>query len=99
STIIEEPFLAYLPFRAGEEESLASRKPYLDHAIGFREITHVRITMPGTRTRSAALRAVEEIGCASFTSGDEQLIEVGFDNGQRGQSADFRPELPLIFHW
>jgi hypothetical protein len=35
----------------------------------------------------------------SFGSGDEHLAEVEFDGGAQGQSFDFRPMLPLRFHW
>jgi len=98
STVTEEPFLAYIPFRVGEEEYRARCKPFLDHTIGIREITGVRITSPESQSRSAAIRAAE-IDRVSFTAGAEHLIEIEFDSGKEGRTTDFRPTLPLVFHW
>ncbi|MCI0527280.1 MAG: hypothetical protein L0Y56_07535 [Nitrospira sp.] len=99
STSIDEPMLFYIPFNTRPDKAPAGRRQPLEHAAGFREITAVRITMPKAQPYSTALRAVENMGWASFTSGGEHLIEVYFDNEKQGKSADFRPELPLIFSW
>ncbi len=29
----------------------------------------------------------------------DDLVELGFDGESQGQRADFRPMLPLLFHW
>jgi hypothetical protein len=99
STIIEEPFLAYIPFRVGAEEYLAHLKPYLDHNAGFRDITSVIITTPEPKPISAAFDAAKNLGCVSFIGGDDHLTEVEFDSGEEGRTIDFRPDLPLVFHW
>ncbi len=68
-------------------------------SAGFREISDVRVTLPGGQAPSAPLRAVERLGIARFVSGRDHLMEVSFDGAQQGKIADFRPELPLVFHW
>jgi hypothetical protein len=96
---IDEPLLCYLPFNTRSDELPADRRPPLEHAAGLREVTAVRLTMPKPRPYSDALRAVEEMGWASCASGGEHLMEVCFDGERQGRIVDFRPALPLVFHW
>jgi hypothetical protein len=69
------------------------------HAAGVQEISAVRIGVPGTGPLSATLQAVEATGVATFPRGGEPRLELGFDGERRGGSADFRPDLPLVFRW
>jgi hypothetical protein len=34
-----------------------------------------------------------------FYLGEDHLAEFEFDHADQGRSADFRPALPLLFHW
>jgi hypothetical protein len=95
---LDEPMLFALPFgRRPDAYPLEQREP-IEHAIGVHEITGVRVTLVRGEA-PAPLQAAEQLGIASFIRGSEHLMELSFDRGVRGESADFRPELPLVLHW
>lgn len=94
-----EPLLFYMSFGRRSDDFPAERRQPLEHAAGFKEITGVRITLPGGRSSSKALQATERIGLASLGSGPSHLAEVTFDANKQGRLEDFRPELPLLFRW
>lgn len=48
---------------------------------------------------SPAARSAQGADLVSFGTGDEHLAGIEFDHGIQGQSADFRPILPLRFRW
>ena len=74
-----------------------AREP-LEHPLGLRELTHVRIAAPGG-AQSQAAKAVEALGIASYTVADEYLTELFFDRAATGGAADLRPALPLLLRW
>jgi glyoxalase-like protein len=94
-----EPLLFYMSFGRRSDNYPAERRQPLDHAAGFKEITGVRITLPGPPSPSEALQATERIGLVSFGSGSSHLAEVTFDTHKHEKLKDFRPELPLLFRW
>jgi hypothetical protein len=93
-----EPLVFLAATRRPDAEPAAVRQP-LRHATGFREVTAVRLHVPGAGSRSATLRAVEAAGIATFLRGPEHRLELGFDAERQGGAADFRPHLPLVFRW
>jgi hypothetical protein len=98
SASLTEPFLFHMTFGSRPDiYSLELRQP-LEHAVGFKEVTGLRITFPGLDI-SKALETVEEVGLAKFTLGEAHLAEVIFDQGKREEVTDFRPNLPLVFRW
>jgi hypothetical protein len=100
SGVVTEPLLCFLTFgRRPDSDEVSSPQP-LEHAAGFRAITRASVSRPLGGADLIALRAVEqECPRLSFVSGDEDLMELGFDEETEGQSADLRPILPLIMRW
>jgi hypothetical protein len=100
SAVVTEPLLCFLTFgRRPDSGEAPSRQP-LEHAAGLQAITRAHVSSPRCGADSSALRAVErECPCLSFVFGDEDLVELGFDEEAEGQSADLRPILPLIMRW
>jgi hypothetical protein len=92
-----EPRVFMATTRRPDAEPGPVRQP-LRHAAGVREVTAVRLRLPGAGARSATLRAVEAAGIATFARGRAQLLE-GFDGERQGRAADFRPHLPLRCRW
>lgn len=94
-TRLSEPELFYLglPRRRAD----APEQP-TEHPAPMREMTSVRISIPGPPTES--LRVIEATGLVSFVRSSEPLLEVGFGPapGNMGE-ADVRPELPLMLRW
>lgn len=98
-TAPSEPLLFAIPFGGRPDAFVEERRQPLAHPKGFLEITRLRITLPAGDPMSGAVRALHQAGAVSFVTGDEHLVEIELDRGSRGQSADFRPILPLRFHW
>jgi hypothetical protein len=95
-----EPFLGFLKFARRPDSYESSMRQPLEHAAGFRTITRARVSSPRNAAGSLALSHIEQdCPCLSFGRGDEELLEVGFDDETQTQSADFRPALPLIMRW
>ena len=95
-----EPLLFYIAFGRRAEAIEPPRRPPIDHAAGLRTITRLRVTGPPHEQASAELREAE-LACPwlSIAPGGDDVAEVGFDGEAAGHSHDFRPELPLVFHW
>jgi hypothetical protein len=94
-----EPMLFVTPFRHQPDSASFERREPIEHAIGVREITEVRVTLVGNGALTPPLHAAEHLGIATFVQDGEHLMELSFDKALRGESADFRPELPLVLHW
>lgn len=97
SDILAEPMLFYMAF--GRRPDRANAREPLAHAVGFQEITSLRIQCPPSTPPSDALRAVVEMDIVTMRTGTPILMEIGFDGETRGQSMDFRPDLPLVLCW
>ena len=91
---IDEPMWVYLNFvtRQHREEQFVS------HPNGIREITGVVFNTP-TTLRSEASRIIVDNGVISTRPGKEPLLEIEFDHRSQGRTRDFRPSLPLVFHF
>lgn len=91
---IDEPMWVYLSFvtRQHREEQ------FVGHPKGIREITGLVLNTP-TALRSEASRIIVKDGVISARPRDEPLLEIEFDHRRRGESRDFRPGLPFIFHF
>src|SRR5215467_4007938 len=91
---VEEPMWIHLSFmRRSQREGWFS-----EHPAGVREITGLTLItqMP---LRSLASRKVIESGILAVGVGATPLLEVEFDGGRRSDHMDFRPYLPLLFHF
>ena len=91
---IEEPMWFYLDFmrRSHREEH------FVEHPIGIREITQLTLTTP-VQLRSEAAAKIVESGILAAQIGPRPLLEIAFDNRRRNRQKDFRPQLPLVFHF
>lgn len=94
-----EPMIFCIPFGGRPDRYPPEKQPPLNHPIGFKEITALTLTLAPLATKSAALRAIEADGIISSINGSAPLAELFFDNAATGHIADFRPVLPLVFHW
>jgi hypothetical protein len=96
--VTREPLVFLAPTRRPDAEPRWASQP-LVHAAGVREVSAVRLGVPGAEPLSATLRAVEATGIATFPRGSEHRLELGFDGERQGGAMDFRPHLPLVFRW
>ena len=98
-TAASEPLVFATPYGGRPDAYHEERRQPLVHPKGVVEITGLRMTLPRGKPISGVVRAVQRAGVVSFESGNEHLAEIEFDHGSKGQSADFRPLLPLRFRW
>lgn len=94
-----EPMWFSLAFGRRPDAPAAGRGEPLFHPRGLREITAVDITRPSFQPLSAAARCLTELGLVRFRFGPDHLLELSFDDRGAGRRVDFRPDLPLVFHW
>jgi len=94
-----EPLLFVIPFGGRPDTFPADRRQPLEHACGFREITDLEMMIPNPEPLSSAVQFVHDTGLVKFRAGDEFRVDIEFDHGGQARSCDFRPHLPLCFHW
>lgn len=95
-TPMGEPGFFYLGFLRGHTRGVP--QPTM-HAIPATVVTSVRVWTPAQPPGSLAARAVEAAGLVAFHRSNEHLMELTFDLGDRGATADLRPDLPLVLRW
>lgn len=97
--ILTEPLLFYVPFAQRPDTYPRAKRPLMEHTSGLREITRVEFISPHSESLSRELQAVAKAELVRHSAGPEYLVELGFDGELKGRTADFRPALPLVFHW
>jgi len=69
-----------------------------EHRAGLRKLTLARIAGPQLPANSVTT-AMASLGAIGAAAGGEHLLELQFDHGVKRSRQDFRPGLPLLFHW
>lgn len=95
-TPLEEPEFLYLGFQ--RDRARQGVEP-TDHAIPARTITRVDVALPALHSRSATARALETKGLLNFVSADHYCVTLTLDSAASGNTADLRPDAPLILQW
>lgn len=96
AALLAEPLLFYLSSGRRPDCQSTDRRQIMQQSAGLRELTRIDLFTPHAGPLSPALAAVTQTSLVHIRPGDEYLLELGFDGETRGQSADFRPELPLV---
>ena len=71
----------------------------LGHGLGVRRITAIEVGMPGGSAPCAAARAIQDAGLVTFVDAARHVMTVTLDDARAGESADLRPDLPLVLRW
>jgi hypothetical protein len=89
---IDEPMWYYLSYlrRAHREQW------FIEHPIGIREITRLRLHSP-VPIRSRVSEILVEAGIVHIGMGSTYLLEIEFDHNRKKLRVDFRPDLPVVF--
>lgn len=95
---LAEPMWFILPFGIAPIDTPMERRQPLIHENGLQKVTKITITQP-TEIISKAAEYANTLNSFSIKQGSEHLLELTFDESEKGLSQDFRPTLPLIFHW
>lgn len=99
SESFREPLLVYIPLSRRPDRLPPDRRQPIDHPAVLKEITRLRLSLPGTGLYSDALTSVGQFEWVSIEKSEQHLIQISFDGETRGGSKDFRPDLPLVFRW
>jgi hypothetical protein len=94
-----EPMWFCLGFAQRPDALTPEARQPLDHPIGLREVSAVRVAVPGLGARSDAAAILSSLGLVELGDGPEPRLEMGFDGERAGRRADFRPALPLVLRW
>lgn len=97
-TPLTEPMWVHLPFARPQDQAPPERRQPMEHRLGIRLVTRVRLCGPVTAWSDAA-RRVREAGVLELETEPEHRLEIEWDGGQQGREADLRPELPLVLRW
>ena len=76
--------------------ALAAR---LRHPMGVHCLTRVRVVVTNTEGIPPHLRLLSDAGILSVQRGSRALVELTLDDGRRGGTKTFSPELPLVIHY
>ena len=97
--LLSEPMLFYFPLIRRPDSHSAPKIQVVEHAAGLSELTRVELISPDADSPSPAFEAVLRSGVVRRRRGAGHLVELGFDGELKGHVADFRPSLPVVFHW
>ena len=95
---LTEPMLFQTPFGRRPDQFPTEKRQPLKHSLGVRNITRVEVVGP-MGDLSPELQAIRNIPHVHFKVGSEYYVTLGFDQEQKGQCIDLRPDLPLIMKW
>jgi hypothetical protein len=71
----------------------------MQHPIGVKNITAVRLISPKEYRPIEALAYLQKQRVLTLDSGDAWAVELTFDKGAKGKRKDFRPDLPLLIRY
>jgi len=91
---VEEPMWVHMRFL----QRVQREHQFTEHPIGAREITGLTLISP-VSLRSDAAQKIVESGVLTSRTGSAHVLEIEFEGNRRKEQIDFRPHLPLIFHF
>ena len=94
-----QPMLVYAGFAQRPDKHPALSRESLQHRIGFTDMTRVELVGPYAEDLSVELELVADSDVITCRKAEHHWLELGFDGEKQGKRFDFRPGLPLIFHW
>lgn len=95
---LSEPMWFFLAQAVAPAQVAAAQRQPLQHALGVRRLSALRITVASTEAWSTAAQAASACTGITLQRGSAPLLELTFDRGRQGRSFDLRPALPLILH-
>lgn len=93
SVEVSEPLVFFMPWLSEQSRSSS------EHPNGVRRVSRLEIVLRDETLKSEILAALSLAGVASFRPGSAYFMDVELDEGESGQSLDFRPGIPLRLKW
>ncbi|MFQ3614633.1 MAG: VOC family protein [Cyanobacteriota bacterium] len=96
---LTEPMLFFLGFASRPDTYPPERAQPLQHPLGVKEVSRVRLSSPAAEDPSPELRSMLDLNLIEWQAGSTYHLELGFDGERLGKRLDFDPDLPLRFCW
>ncbi|QSJ16774.1 VOC family protein [Nostoc sp. UHCC 0702] len=96
---LSEPLIFISPSSQKPANYPLDKQRLLTHQVGFKEITGLRVILPGDKNFSLEVTKLIELGIVEFLHGDSYHLEIEFDRGKEGQLQYFQPTLPISLKW
>jgi glyoxalase-like protein len=93
------PALFVEPAALTDTTGQAARASKFHHPIGVHRITGIRLVSPKTYQPIDALTYLEKQHVVGVERGEQWLLELTFDGGEKKKSKDLRPDLPLVVRY
>ncbi len=94
-TGLEEPMWCWLEGGRAPLDAPPERRQPLEHTSGLGDLTGARLTSPAIK-KTSVTQAMANAGVIILEAGDDQLLELAFDDMRQGRMFDLRPDLPLV---
>ncbi|OQX02821.1 MAG: glyoxalase-like domain protein [Thiothrix lacustris] len=98
-TPLAEPMWFFLGFGSRPDQASASKQQPLQHSLGVKTVTALRLTVVTQVPLSQAATAAQQVSGVEVCVGDVPLLEISFDEEKQEQMRDFRPLMPLVLRW
>jgi len=95
-TPLSEPGFFFL--RSHGDRAHFDREPR-SHRPPTHELSGVRILAPTSAPLSRAAASVQAAGVVTFDKADQYSMELSFGGASQEESADLRPDLPIVLRW
>lgn len=97
------PLSKPLTFIVPTAKQLASppqtQKVSIEHPLGCRQITAVRIHMLGEKPPSEEVKALSNLGVVLESNSISHHLDLEFDHGAQGGARNFSPSIPVALSW
>ncbi len=95
---LAEPMWFYLSFATRPDQAAPEKQQPFQHRHGISEVTKIKLHIPKL-SESLTVNEVQHIENFELIESKKHLLEMTFNHGIQGLTHDFRPDLPLIFHY
>ncbi len=95
---VSEPMWFYLSFATRPDQATPERQQPFQHYNGLSEITLIKLHIPQL-LENLTVQEVQHIENFELVDSESHLLEITFDHGKQSFTHDFRPNLPLVFHY
>lgn len=93
-----EPMWFYLSFATRPDQASPEKQQPFQHRNNLSEITKIKLHIPKL-SKNLTVSEVQYIENLELIDSENHLLEIVFDHQKQNKMHDFRPDLPLIFHY
>lgn len=96
---LSEPLIFISPSAQSPANYPPERQRPLVHKLGFKEITALRVILPGNKNLSPEVKMLMDLGLVQFARGNCYHLEIEFDHRHQDKVQNYEPTLPISIKW